>query len=221
MERLISLVAPHLCIVCGAEGSVLCEWCLPEAAPNLPQRCYRCRAQTDNSQVCQKCRRTSSIKHVWVRTSYDGTARQLVHDYKFVRKQAAGRPLASLMSESLPFLDKSTIIVHVPTVSSHVRRRGYDHAKILARHLAKDLGLSYYSLLARHGKSRQVGATRQQRLEQLRQSFSATNPAKIQGAKILLVDDIITTGGTVESAARCLRQAGAKWVDVAVFAQKE
>ncbi len=221
VERLISAIAPHVCIICGAEGEVVCAWCLPEIAPPIPERCYRCRAQTAHSQVCQKCRRQSRLGHVWVRTGYMDHARQLVHDFKFARKQAAAIPLARLMAECLPFLSDEVIVTHVPTATSRIRQRGYDHAVLLARALAREQKLPYAPLLLRQGKTRQVGASRKQRLGQLDGSFRPIKSEPLKGAHILLVDDIVTTGGTLEAAARCLKQAGAKQVDAVVFAQKE
>jgi predicted amidophosphoribosyltransferase len=76
------------------------------------------------------------------------------------------------------------------------------------------------TLLARRGQSRQVGARRMQRTTQLVDAFHPIRPSLIQGAHILLVDDIVTTGASLEAAARVLKQAGAKRIDAVVFAQK-
>lgn len=92
------------------------------------------------------------FKHVWVCTEYQGAAKQLIHDFKFAHKQAAADPLTRLMVDCLPFLSPDTIISHVPTASSRVRKRGYDHAELLAKALAGNLGLSHASLLIRTGQ---------------------------------------------------------------------
>lgn len=221
LERILSVVAPHRCLICGGEGEVICAWCLPDLAPPLPARCYRCRAQSENSLVCKKCRRDSRVKHVWVRTSYEGMAKQLIHDFKFERKQAAAEPLARLMAEALPYLPPETIITHVPTASSRARQRGYDHAELLAKALARELSLPHIALLARTGQARQVGAKRAERLDQLQDAFRFVNAPETRSAPILLVDDLVTTGGTLEAATTCLKQNGVKLVDAVVFAQKE
>lgn len=221
LERLISAIAPHICLGCGVEGAVICDWCLPDFATPLPARCYRCKVQTQNSLVCKKCGRDSRLKHVWVRTGYGGPAKQLIRDFKFARKQAAAQPLARLTVECLPFLSPDTVVTHVPTATTRIRQRGYDHAQLLARILAREQKLTYLPLLARMGSARQVGSPRGVRLVQLSDAFRIIKPDSIRGASILLVDDIVTTGGTLESAARRLKQAGAKQVDAVVFAQKE
>jgi ComF family protein len=221
LERIISVAAPHLCIGCGAEGVVVCDWCLPDFASPLPSRCYRCKSQTENSLVCKKCRHGSRMKHVWTRTAYEDRAKLLIHDFKFERKQAAAKPIAQMMAEILPYFPPDTIVTHVPTATSRVRQRGYDHAGLLAKALAHELELSHVSLLRRTGQARQVGAKRSERLRQLDGAFHASDHARCSGSQVLLVDDLVTTGGTLESAAKTLRQAGAKTVDAVVFAQRQ
>lgn len=158
---------------------------------------------------------------MWVRTGYSGVAKRLVYDLKFARKQAAAVSLARLMTECLPFFSTDITVTHVPTASKRIRQRGYDHAQLLARALANEKQLPYTPLLRRVGKTRQLGATREDRLNQLNDAFGISSRVRIRGSSILLVDDIVTTGGTLEAAARCLRRAGAKRVDAVVFAQKE
>jgi len=220
IEKLINVVAPHYCMVCGYEGAVVCAWCLPDFAAPLPERCYVCKVTTKNSAVCKKCRRKSLISHVWVRTQYEGPAKQLIHDFKFGRKLAAAEPIAQLMAESLPFLPASTIVVHIPTATNRVRKRGYDHAEKIARALAGRLGLHHDTLLMRTTQTRQVGAKRIERFAQMQDSFRARHPEKLQEATVLLIDDLTTTGATLEAAAKCLKSAGAKTVNAVVFAQK-
>jgi ComF family protein len=157
---------------------------------------------------------------VWVATTYDEGAKELVHKLKFEHAMAAAKPITELMAEALPYLPEGIVIVHVPTATSRRRQRGYDQAELLARHLARRLRRRCMTLLARRGQSRQVGARRMQRTTQLVDAFHPIRPSLIQGAHILLVDDIVTTGASLEAAARVLKQAGAKRIDAVVFAQK-
>jgi ComF family protein len=125
------------------------------------------------------------------------------------------------MAESVPYLTEETIIVPVPTATLRVRLRGYDHAWLLAKNLGKYLDRPSQRLLSRYGHTRQVGAGRAKRQEQLSGAFYPRNPKAIKGARVLLVDDILTTGATIEECARTLKKAGAKRVDAIVFAQKQ
>lgn len=220
VDSLLGILAPHCCMECGAEGSVVCDWCIPDFAPPLPERCYLCKAESKSSAVCKKCRRKSLLQHVWVRTSYEKKSKQLVHDFKFEHKLAAAITIAQLMSESLPYLPKDTIIVHIPTATSRVRQRGYDHSEKLAKALSNMLNLHHRTFLARTTQTRQVGASRTDRISQMNNAFRYVGGKNLQGQTILLVDDITTTGATLEAAAKCLKYAGAKRIDAVVFAQK-
>jgi ComF family protein len=111
------------------------------------------------------------------------------------------------------------LLVPVPTASSHVRRRGYDQAKLITRLVAAQTGLHYTDCLIRTGQSRQVGASRRQRLEQLQHAYRTTEHKLIKAAHIILIDDVVTTGATLEAAAGALRRAGASRIDAVVFAQ--
>jgi predicted amidophosphoribosyltransferase len=85
---------------------------------------------------------------------------------------------------------------------------------------AEQKKMRHASLLARYGQTRQVGATRQKRQQQVDNMFAVRKPELIKDAHILLIDDILTTGASLEAAAKILKAAGAKQVDAAVFAQK-
>lgn len=220
LERITGFIAPHQCLRCGVDGQLVCAWCLPDAVPPVPPRCYRCYAATDNSMTCQKCRRVSKLAHVWVCSEYGGLSKQLIHVLKFERAKAAAWSIADILESILPYFPEETIIVHIPAATSRVRVRGYDQSALIAKALSRRLGCRHATLLMRRGQSRQVGAKRDKRLRQLEQAFSIRNPAMVKSGHILLVDDVLTTGATLEHAAKALKAAGAKSVDAAVFAQK-
>lgn len=218
LEPLINVIAPHTCVMCGAESKLVCDWCLPDFVGMVPPRCYICYAVSPYGAVCSRCRSKSALKHVWVRTDYVGNAKQIIHSLKFERVKAAGATLAKLMSESLPYLNPQTILVPLPTANKRVRQRGYDQATLLARELGNILQLPHKRLLSRLGQSRQVGTTRRQRSAQLASAFRVTSKT-LPGTHVVLVDDVLTTGATLESAAQVLKQSGAKQIDAVVFAQ--
>lgn len=216
LESLISVVAPHSCLVCSTEGRLICRWCAVEAFSLLPSRCYNCKKLTDNSSVCTTCRRKSPLKHVWIRTEYSLVAKDLIYEYKFNHARSAAGLIANYMGEALPYTT-DVIVTSVPTATSRVRQRGFDHSRLLAKELAKQKGLKYDYLLARMGQLKQVGTKRATRQKQAENSFRATT--NLTGARILLIDDVTTTGATLEQAAKALKKAGAKSVNALVFAQ--
>lgn len=220
IEKLVSLIAPHDCLDCGTEGTLVCAWCMPNAFLPLPDRCYRCNKLSRDSKVCTRCRRSSPLHAVWVCTEYEGLAKRLVHKLKFERAGAAALPIAEAMAETLPYFTKKTVVTHIPTATSRYRQRGYDQAELIARRFAQLKGLQYIPLLTRQGHSRQVGAKRLLRLSQLEGAFRPRNAYAAAGAEVILIDDIVTTGATIDAAARVLKAAGAKRVSAAIFGQK-
>jgi ComF family protein len=220
VEKALSFLAPHDCLVCGREGSLMCLGCAYDSFEPVPDRCYRCLRLSRDSAVCQKCRQSTVLKHVWVATEYDSHAKELVRLLKFERTKAAHRPIAQEIARILPYLAKDTVVTHVPTATSRERARGYDQSYLVARVVASEKKLKHTTLLARHGQSRQVGSTRKQRQDQAKNMFSVRNIPNIKNAHILLVDDILTTGASLEAAAKQLKMAGAKQVNAVVFAQK-
>lgn len=217
IENIISIIAPHTCLVCGTEGELVCNWCRPDACPLLPSRCYKCYKMTQNSQVCDKCRRTSPLKYVWVCTDYQGVAKQLVYKYKLEQARSAGQLIAEFMGQTLPYLENS-LMVPIPTATTHIRSRGFDHSQLLAKNLSAKTRLPINAALSRLGQAKQVGNKRRQRKQQLKNTFWVRS--FVEGKQILLIDDVVTTGATLEEAARTLKKAGAKTVNAVVFAQK-
>jgi ComF family protein len=144
----------------------------------------------------------------------------LIYKLKFARARAAADAIAAVMGEALPYFSDPVIVTHVPTATRRIRQRGYDHAQLIAKALARQQGLTYSSLLARQGQTRQVGADKKTRSQQLEAAFRPLHGYMSAGAHILLIDDVVTTGASLEAAARVLKQAGAKQIDAAVFAQK-
>ncbi len=147
---------------------------------------------------------------------YDAAAKELVYKLKFDRCRKAADDMAALLADCLE-VRECTVISHIPTAPARVRQRGYDQAALIARALARRVGISYATLLVRTGEQRQVGQKRTQRQRQMRNAFRAIRP-ELLNQHVLLIDDVLTTGATCEAAAQALKSAGARRVSAAVFA---
>jgi ComF family protein len=227
LESVIGWLAPPVCISCSSEGETLCAGCAMAGIMPYGERCFNCSALSINSRTCDKCRHGGSPRHVWVTTDYDNLAKNLVLKYKFGQQRAAAQSIAGLMIDTfLSFNSDEDItkadylVVPVPTASSRVRQRGFDHSALLARAISNKLGLQKNSVLRRIGQSRQVGLSRSERIKQASTQYDIAKPQIIDGRNILLVDDVLTTGATISAVAKLLRKAGARRVDALVFAKK-
>ena len=143
----------------------------------------------------------------------------MVHAYKFEQQRAMAPVMAGMLDDALPYFAEQPLVTFVPTSSSHYRERGFDHAELLTRELCKRRRWHYMRLLHRTTQVRQLGATRAARKQQLNDAFALATPGLIKNQHILLIDDVITTGATIEACSRVLRAAGARQVDVVAFAR--
>ncbi len=193
--------------------------CLPcmSALPHYTSRCYRCTTTVDAYRTCEACRKVSPLTHVWAPTRYTHDAKTLVQFLKFERASAAAITIGDAIAQMVP-PDSIQVVTHAPTASLRVRQRGYDQAQLIARQVARRLAVPYAPLLVRQGSQRQLGQSRQVRERQMATAFRTRRAYAIRQADVLLVDDVITTGSTLEAAAAVLCQAGARSVAAAVFA---
>lgn len=220
LELAISLFAPHKCLVCDNEGPVVCSACMTLEIPDVPSRCYRCLQATKDFTTCKSCRSRSKLGHVWVRSLYEGISSRLVLSFKYERARVAYAPIAKALAETVPLLPPDTVVIGVPTATGRIRQRGYDHTKLIVGEFATATGLVWTTPVVRSGQTHQFGSTCQVRRKQLERAFQVVSPSEVNGRNIILVDDVVTTGATIETLAQVLKAAGAKRVDAVIFAQK-
>lgn len=226
-ETAIGWLAPPVCVGCGAEGLTLCLNCSATKVKPFGERCWRCNAFSPGCQTCQRCHRTSPLNFVWITTDHEGLPRDLTRAYKFGHQRTAARSIAQLMTSTIlsfntseKLVRKTYLVVPVPTATSRIRERGFGHSELLARKIALKLRLDHMNVLRRLDQTRQLGSKRENRLTQLENSFVIKNPKPIAGRSILLIDDVVTTGGTLIAASKTLRAAGARRVDALLFSKR-
>jgi ComF family protein len=213
IETILQLLAPWSCLVCGDEGEFVCASCY-DAVPAASA------SPLDGTRLDSAWLGRARFKGAWAASDYRGLSKDLVYKLKFERAAGLAWTLAKIMDERLPSFASDTLVVPLPTANKRVRQRGYDQAVLLARAFAKQRSLTFVQMLARQGHQRQVGANREQRHAQLARAWRIKKPALMRGASILLVDDVLTTGATIESAANLCMQHGARSVRAITFAQK-
>lgn len=213
-EHIISIIAPHHCLSCNKEGLLICYDCQFKLPENT--LCYNCRRVTPRNNVCTACKELTYLDGLYAKTFHEAIAKDLVHKYKFERAKSASETIAMAIAQlNVPPTDW---ITYLPTASSRVRMRGYDQARLVARVYARGRKLPYDSLLRRRGQLRQLGKSGAERRQQLRGSFYVPRPQLVEGKTIILIDDVITTGSSINEAAVVLKKAGAKKIYALVFA---
>ena len=216
-DYIIGLIAPHYCLGCQREGRLLCDQCRQRLKP-AKSVCFKCLRPTPRYQTCADCYPETGILTVWRVTTYAGLAKDLLWRLKFTGAQQGARDMARCFS-ALHRPPLGAIIVPLPTATSRVRQRGYDQAALLAKAYARATATTYLPCLARSGQQHQRGANRHDRLQQLAQAYRLKQRTNIRGARVILIDDVATTGASLQAAAQALLATGAKSVDAMVFAQ--
>ena len=155
--------------------------------------------------------------------AYAGSAKELVHRFKYQADLAAGRVLGRLLAErcgaALP--DEVDLLVPVPLHRRRLGARGFNQAALLARAAGRRLGVPVaVAALARARNTRTLaGLHPDERAAELGGAFVVRRPGRVAGLRVLLVDDVLTTGATAEGCCRALKSAGATWAGVAVAAR--
>jgi predicted amidophosphoribosyltransferase len=216
---LVDLLLPRACVGCGAAADTLCGPCLRELRPLGRPRCALCGAPTAwDVERCRECAgRRLSFARARAAVAYDGPVRPLVRAWK----ERGLRPVATLAAELVaahvepPTAD---VITYIPADPVRQLSRGQHPAGRLEQELGARWGLEAVALLRRTGSvRRQTGLPLAERRRNVRGAFAATDAAV--PSRVLVVDDVYTTGATLDAAARVLRAAGAGDVEVVTFAR--
>lgn len=217
-STILDVALPASCACCGRTGDPLCDACL-ESIPRITgPTCTTCGRPSDPTpqpagpiSECASCRHAGSdLPTTRTSATFDGTIRLAIHALKYRDRPDVARPLASLLEEPAMAVTAGVTPVVIPA-ALHPRRldsRGYDQAKLLAMHLARDCGWELMDVVARiRDTDSQVGLGRAARRKNVAGAFRAME--RLDGLHVLLVDDVMTTGATLIEASRACRAAGA------------
>lgn len=223
---------PISCLGCGAPEKFLCENCLNLFPHWRRQRCPTClKATTPRGEVCFACLGKNSLDGLFAASHYrDPLISESIHIYKYRFIPALAKPLgawlASMITETdLPLPD---IFIPVPLHKRRLRFRGFNQSELLANSLSKNLApelnfpvLKNCLLRQRYTKPQMKTISREERLGNLKDAFiiAKENVKIIKRKNIWLVDDVATTGITLEECARVLKKSGAKNVFGIVLAR--
>lgn len=221
----LQLKVPSLCHICRRWPSMsLCEPCITAFAQPVP-RCPTCALHLQRLP-CVNCQHTPSPLHQCLAAvSYDFPWSQCIARFKFQADPGLAKALADLMRHAPwvePALEAATLVVPMPLSPARLHERGFNQALELARHLAPHKTHAH-TLLRRGESAHQVGASRQERLNHVRDAFwvAPERAFAVRSQRVVLVDDVMTTGASMYEAARALRMAGAAHITGLVLARTE
>jgi len=232
LQAALSLLYPPICEGCGVgvgAREYLCPACLARAPRIVPPFCSKCSepfsGAITSSFSCGNCaNQTLHFEAAVAAYRARGIVRRLIHEFKYRQREylrhVIGDWLASLIEDGRIDPAQFDILVPVPLHPAKQRQRGFNQAVLLARSFSTQTGIPMKMALdrVRYTKT-QTAFDRTERLRNLRNAFRLRAGQDVQGLRVLLVDDVLTTGSTLSECARVLKNSGATSVYAATAAR--
>jgi len=220
---LLDLLFPKSCLGCQKEGEFLCQDCLSIIEILEYQFCPYCRKRVIEGKTCHSCKKFTKLDGLYFATSYQNyLVKKLIFKFKyqpFIKELK--KPLASLIITHFQLLEigksdfSDYLLVPVPLEKKRLKWRGFNQAEEIAKEIAKSLERARVinNVLFKIKETLpQIELSEKEREENVKGVFLVKNNEKLIGRKILLVDDVYTTGATMNECARILKESGAKEV---------
>ena len=232
LPALGSLFYPAACVVCAGEverPEYLCEVCRGRAPRITAPFCAKCSEPFSGAITqtfsCANCaHRILHFDSAVAAYRSRGLVRKLVHEFKYARLRHLRHPLAQWLGETMsdPRLRgaRFDLIVPVPLHPARERERGFNQATLLAELLARQVDVPLRDVLERiRYTTTQTAYDRAERMENLHDAFRLRKKMNVRELRVLLIDDVLTTGSTLSECARVLKEAGAISVHAATAAR--
>lgn len=232
---LFNLLFPDECRVCGeslkeVSRIPVCSRCLAEPALlTADYYCAACRTPfvtpypLDKSGRCGLCRAgLQGFDAVYSYGSYEGSLRKLIHLFKYNGVEPLAAPFGKFLAQVLPRDQRYDVIVPMPLHWRKRWQRGFNQAELLAKEISRRWCVPVERAVRRRRSGlAQAGLSNAQRRKNVAHVFEAGKGRPLEGKRILLVDDVLTTGATASSCARVLKRAGAAHVTLLALARTD
>lgn len=235
IKGLTDIIYPKICLICKKKittnsiDELVCPACWGKIKKNVPPFCRRCGRQLKDNKlsknICPDCiKRQLHFDRAFSPCLYDGVIKELIHEFKYKGKDYLGFTLSRLMIEFIKEYELPMRlidwIVPVPLHQTKLREREFNQAQVLSSYIASEFNKNLlHNNLIRHRQTKaQADLEGNERLINVKGSFSVQNMETIKGKNILLIDDVFTTGATSSEAACALKNVGANIVFVLTLA---
>ena len=224
-QAILEFVFPSRCVACGADSAFLCDDCAASLVQAKPPRCSGCWRPLPSGDRCTDCRAGgSTLDGLRAAYVYGGVAREAVQSLKYRGITALAAPMAGRLANAARDYDLAVdVIVPVPLAGLRERTRGYNQAAVLAQALGRELRLpvrTHALARSRNTPPQARSSDAQERRRNVAGAFRA-RPSEIAQQRVLLVDDVTTTGATLSACATALKEGGARSVWGLAFARED
>ena len=214
---ILDLLFPYRCVGCRTEGQLLCEDCLSVQRRPSPPLCQSCGEEIRAAGYCNNCEnQPQAFESIRSSFLYQDAIREAIIQFKYKGITDLATVLGQEMAVTLAqWRVKCDLIVPVPLHHKRYKERGYNQAALLAKVVGRESGMGLDDTsLVRHIATPQQARTknREDRRRQVQNAFICADPKKVKNTQIVLVDDVCTTGATLDACAKVLKGAGARTV---------
>jgi len=222
--RVVDFLFPQWCVGCGKEGTFICDSCRRSLPRVMPPLCPKCGKPQSSGSLCPTCVSwQAEIDGIRSPFRFDGVMRQAIHQLKYRNLRALAEPLAKLLNDYLAtYPIPGEVLVPVPLHRKRLRERGYNQSSLLAKELGKlaDLPVVDGCLIRqRHAPPQTRSSTVEERRSNVAGAFVCRDH-RLQDKQVLLIDDVSTSGATLDACAVALKAIGATSVWGLVLARE-
>jgi len=223
VNYLLGLLFPISCFGCHKEGAYLCQTCSQPLAQETKFICPICNRLSFYGQTCLDCQKKTFLNGlVWLVPYCHQVIRKMIHSFKYEFVKDLAKPLGSLMTKTILSSElknlfsakENWLIIPVPLQKTKFNERGFNQAELLAKEIANQIEIPFERdvLIKIKNTPSQTTLTEKERQENIKGVFLIKDTNIIKNKNIILIDDVTTTGATLEESAKILKEAGAKLI---------